>query len=86
MKNQKIWDNLNTLNLNACGITVIGLGYLLDAFMPKLKKLNILANNFSKIEKTKQIVNQLRSKYIQVSYRTQKEREKEKVRKIKYTN
>ena len=76
IKEHKGWNKLNTLNLNATGLTDVALKYLGEASMPKLKKLNILGNNFT--ENGKPSINGLRMNHIHVSYRTQAEREKEK--------
>ena len=81
----KGWNKLNTLNLNANRITDISLGYLKEATMPALKKLNILRNKFT--ENAKPIINELRkNNHIHVSYRTQAERMKEYKQKIKEKN
>ena len=80
MKEHK-WSNLTILNLNATGLTDIALGYLEEALMPKLKKVNILGNNFTENGKTS--INRLRMKHIHVCYRTQAERDKEKIERMK---
>ena len=69
MKEHKRWNKLNTLNLNATGLTDEGLKYLGEANMPKLKKLNIVG---------KPSINGLRMNHIHVTYCTQAERDKEK--------
>ena len=79
MKEHK-WSNLNTLNLNASGLTDIALGYLEEALMPKLKKVNMLGNKFTVIGRPS--INRLRMKHIRVIYRTQAERDKERKRKM----
>ena len=79
IKEHKGWSKLNTLNLNATGLTDVALGYLGEASMPKLKKLNILGNKFT--ENGKPSINGLRMNHIHVSYRTQAERDKEKKKK-----
>ena len=79
MKEHK-WSNLTTLNLNATGLTDIALGYLEEALMPKLKKVNILGNKFT--ENGKPSINRLRMKNIHVNYRIQAERDKERKRKM----
>ena len=81
MKEHKGWSKLNTLNLNATGLTDIALGYLGEASMPKLKKLNILGNKFT--ENGKPSINGLRMNHIHVSYRTEAERQKEREKKNK---
>ena len=79
IKEHKGWAKLNTLNLNATGLTDDALKYLGESSMPKLKKLNILGNKFT--ENGKPHINGLRMNHIHVSYRTQAEREKEKKKK-----
>ena len=81
IKEHKGWSKLNTLNLNATGLTDIALQYLGEASMPKLKKLNILGNKFT--ENGKPSINGLRMNHIHVSYRTDAERQKEKEKKKK---
>ena len=81
MKEHKGWSKLNTLNLNATGLTDDALKYLGEASMPKLKKLNILGNKFT--ENGKPSINGLRMNHIHVSYRSQAERDKEKERRNK---
>ena len=81
IKEHKGWSKLNTLNLNATGLTDIALGYLGEASMPKLKKLNILGNKFT--ENGKPSINGLRMNHIHVSYRSEAERQKERERKKK---
>ena len=76
IKEHKGWSKLNTLNLNATGLTDDALKYLGEASMPKLKKLNILGNKFT--DSGKPSINGLRMNHIHVSYRTQAERDKEK--------
>ena len=76
IKEHKGWSKLNTLNLNATGLTDVALQYLGEASMPKLKKLNILGNKFTEMGKPS--INGLRMNHIHVSYRTQAERNKEK--------
>ncbi len=76
IKEHKGWAKLNTLNLNATGLTDDALKYLGEASMPKLKKLNILGNKFT--ENGKPNINGLRMNHIHVSYRTQAERDREK--------
>ena len=79
IKEHKGWGKLNTLNLNATGLTDDALKYLGEASMPKLKKLNILGNKFT--ENGKPNINGLRMNHIHVCYRTKAEREKEKKKK-----
>ena len=81
IKEHKGWSKLNTLNLNATGLTDIALGYLGEASMPKLKKLNILGNKFT--DNGKPSINGLRMNHIHVSYRTEAERQKDKEKKKK---
>ena len=76
IKEHKGWNKLNTLNLNATGLTDDALKYLGEASMPKLKKLNILGNKFT--DNGKPNINGLRMNHIHVCYRTQAERDKEK--------
>jgi hypothetical protein len=76
IKEHKGWEKLNTLNLNATGLTDDALKYLGEASMPKLKKLNILGNKFT--ESGKPSIIGLRMNHIHVSYRTQAERDREK--------
>ena len=76
MKEYKGWDKLNTLSLNMTGITDEALKYLSEAFMPKLKKLNILKNRFT--NKAIPIIKGLRNNNIRVCYRFHGEKEKEK--------
>ena len=81
IKEHKGWSKLNTLNLNATGLSDIALGYLGEASMPKLKKLNILGNKFT--DNGKPSINGLRMNHIHVSYRTEAERQKEREKKKK---
>ena len=81
MKEHKGWGKLNTLNLNATGLTDDALKYLGEASMPKLKKLNILGNKFT--EEGKPSINGLRMNHVHVSYRTDAERQKEREKKKK---
>ena len=81
MKEHKGWGKLSILNLNYTGLTDIALGYLGEASMPKLKKLNIQGNKFT--ETGKASINALRMNHIHVSYRTEAERQKEREEKMK---
>ena len=76
MKEHKGWAKLSILNLNYTGLTDIALGYLGEASMPKLKKLNIQGNKFT--DQGKASINALRMNHIHVSYRTEAERQKER--------
>ncbi len=78
MKEHKGWNKLSILNLNYTGLTDIALGYLGEASMPKLKKLNIQGNKFT--DQGKASINALRMNHIHVSYRTEAERQKERER------
>ena len=49
--------------------------------MPKLKKLNIVGNKFG--DNGKNNINALRMAHIQVSYKTEEERRRERVRRKK---
>ena len=62
--------------MNATGLTDASLTFLKEAEMPKLKKLNIVGNKFT--DAMKPSINDLRMNHIQVSYRTQVEREKDR--------
>ena len=75
MNEHKGWSKLNTLNLNATGLTNEAIKYLREAEMPKLKQLNIIGNKFTDAGKTN--INVLRLNHIHVCYRTQAERDKE---------
>ena len=79
IKEHKGWTKLNTLNLNATGLTDDALKYLGEASMPQLKKLNILGNKFTQAGKPS--INGLRMNHVHVSYRTEAERQKERQRK-----
>ena len=81
MKEHKGWGKLSILNLNYTGLTDIALGYLGEASMPKLKKLNIQGNKFT--EQGKASINALRMNHIHVSYRTEAERQREREEKAK---
>ena len=81
IKEHKVWDKLNTLNLNATGLTDVALGYFIEASMPKLKQLNILGNKFT--ENGRSYITTLRKNRIHVIYRTPAERMKEKDKKKK---
>ena len=81
MKEHKGWSKLSILNLNYTGLTDLALGYLGEASMPKLKKLNIQGNKFT--ETGKGSINALRMNHIHVSYRTEAERQREKEEKKK---
>ena len=81
MKEHKGWNKLSILNLNYTGLTDIALGYLGEASMPKLKKLNIQGNKFT--ETGRASINALRMNHIHVSYRTEAERQKEREQKQK---
>ena len=74
MKEHKQWDNLAILNLNNAGLTDIGLDYLFQSCIPKLKLLNIQGNKFT--ENSVQIINALRTNHIHVSYKTAAQRQK----------
>ena len=76
MKEHKGWNKLSILNLNYTGLTDIALGYLGEASMPKLKKLNIQGNKFT--ETGRASINALRMNHIHVSYRTEAERQRER--------
>ena len=65
------WFKLNTLNLDNTNLTDISLKYLTEASMPKLKKLNILNNDFS--EEGNYYINILKFKNINVIEETVKE-------------
>jgi len=69
----KGWNKLNAINLNTTGLTDISMGYLREAFMPALKRLNILENNFT--ENGKPLIYELRKNNIHVAYRTEVERQ-----------
>ena len=69
----KGWNKLNAINLNTTGLTDISMGYLREAFMPALKRLNILENNFT--ENGKPLIYELRKNNIRVAYRTEAERQ-----------
>ena len=77
----KVWNRLDTLNLNSTRITDISLEYFVEAFMPKLKKLNILGNKFT--ENGKIFIDGLRKNQIHISYRFANERKKELEKKRK---
>lgn len=77
----KGWNKLNTLNLNAAGLTNEALAYLGQSSMPKLKKLNLLGNKFT--EEGKASINGLRMNHVHVTYRTEAERQKDRERKKK---
>ena len=81
IKEHKVWDKLNTLNLNATGLTDVALGYFTEASMPKLQQLFILGNKFT--ENGRIYITKLRKNRIHVIYRTQAERMKEKEKKNK---
>ena len=76
MKEHKGWNKLSILNLNYTGLTDVALGYLGEASMPKLKKLNIQGNKFT--DQGKASINALRMNHIHVSYRTEAERQRER--------
>ena len=76
IKEHKGWNKLNTLNLNATGLTDDALKYLGEASMPKLKKLNILGNKFSPAGKPS--INGLRMNHVHVAYKSEQERQREK--------
>ena len=81
MKEHKEWANLSILNLNFTGLTDIAVKYLGEASMPKLKKLNIVGNKFG--DNGKNNINALRMAHIQVSYKTEEERRRERERRKK---
>ncbi len=81
MKDHTGWDNLTTLFLDATNLTDLGLKYLSQASMRKLRQLSIMGNNFT--AKGKTIINGLRMNHISVVYKTKEEREKEKREKEK---
>ena len=67
IKEIKGWGKLvNTLNLNNIGLTDIGLDYMAKINMPKLKRLNIWGNKFTKSGKS--IIEDLRKNFIIVNY------------------
>ena len=81
MKEHKGWSKLSILNLNFTGLTDIAVKYLGEASMPKLKKLNIVGNKFGVDGKIS--INALRMEHIQVSYKTEEERRRERERRKK---
>ena len=81
MKEHKGWSKLSILNLNFTGLTDIAVKYLGEASMPKLKKLNIVGNKFG--DNGKNNINALRMALIQVSYKTEEERRRERERRKK---
>ena len=78
MKEHKGWGKLIFLGLNSTGLTDKGLGYLGEAFMPKLKNLDIQGNKFT--EKGRVIMKTLNMNNIHVGYRIEAEKIKEKER------
>ena len=80
IKEFKAWPKLNTFNLNRKGLKDIALGYLREASMTKLKKLNILGNVFT--ENGKSSINGLRMSHIHVSFHIQAESDKEKEKRM----
>ena len=81
IKEHKGWNKLNTLNLNATGLTDLALRYLGESSMPKLKKLNLLGNKFTSVGKAS--INGLRMNHVHVTYRTESERQKDREKKKK---
>ena len=81
IKEHKVWDKLNTLNLNATGLTDVALGYFTEALMPKLKQLSILGNKFT--ENGRSFIKTLRKNRIHVAYKTEAERMKEREKRKK---
>ena len=75
MKEHKGWARLTVLELYNTGLTDAAVKYLSEAWMPKLKKLNIEGNKFS--DNGKVSINALRMNHIQVSYRTEFEKRKQ---------
>ena len=75
MKEHKGWARLTVLELYNTGLTDAAVKYLSEAWMPKLKKLNIEGNKFS--DNGKVSINALRMNHIQVSYRTEVEKRKQ---------
>ena len=47
IKEAKNWTRLNTLNLNATGLTDAAVNYLTNSSMPKLRKLSLIGNKFT---------------------------------------
>jgi len=82
IKEAKNWTRLNTLNLNATGLTDAAVNYLTNSSMPKLRKLSLTGNKFtSGIEPSISALKLNRVKVEYLSPEEKKKREKEKKKK-----
>lgn len=75
MTKHKGWEKLTILNLNFVGLTDISIEFFIQAYLPKLRCLNIKGNNLTNIGLEK--INALRLNNIKVRYRTKAEVKKD---------
>ena len=85
IKEAKNWTRLNTLNLNATGLTDAAVNYLTNSSMPKLRKLSLIGNKFtSGIQPS---ISALKLNKVKVEYLSPKEKKKRaKKKKQQQTN
>ena len=84
IKEAKNWTRLNTLNLNATGLTDAAVNYLTNSSMPKLRKLSLTGNKFtSGIEPS---ISALKLNRVKVEYLSPEEKKKREKKKKKKKN
>ena len=85
IKEAKNWTRLNTLNLNATGLTDAAVNYLTNSSMPKLRKLSLIGNKFTNgIEPS---ISALKLNRVKVEYLSPEEKKKRaKKKKQQQTN
>ena len=84
IKEAKNWTRLNTLNLNATGLTDAAVNYLTNSSMPKLRKLSLIGNKFTNgIEPS---ISALKLNRVKVEYLSQEEKKKRAKKKKQQQN
>ena len=81
IKEAKNWTRLNTLNLNATGLTDAAVNYLTNSSMPKLRKLSLVGNKFTSgiqpsISALK--LNKVKVEYLSAEEKKKRDKEKQK--------
>ncbi len=81
IKEAKNWTRLNTLNLNATGLTDAAVNYLTNSSMPKLRKLSLIGNKFTSgiqpsISALK--LNKVKVEYLSAEEKKKRDKEKQK--------
>jgi Ran GTPase-activating protein (RanGAP) involved in mRNA processing and transport len=81
IKEAKNWTRLNTLNLNATGLTDAAVNYLTNSSMPKLRKLSLVGNKFTSgiqpsISALK--LNKVKVEYLSPEEKKKRDKEKQK--------